>query len=185
MRTLSEFRFDTNPYILGGLGGAGIGNQYSREGKTRLQLTKDLARKSATAGAVNTIMRTVLSKGKHIGKNIKSGLRLGATLGGSSIVGGQLGYRNKYYKASNPDAVRYTADKVLGGYEQNRKALGQGSGYTKEQADEYLNDVAKNYNLSIARGKDPNKGLAEVNKKWDRKVRSDKGKQRGKYDLRT
>jgi hypothetical protein len=187
MQTLSEFMTLVNAASLGlgGIYGAKKGNQYSKEGKTRLQLTKDLGRKAVTAGAVNTLVQTALSRGKNIGKNLTKGLKTSATLGGSSIVGGQLGYRNKYYTATNPDAVGYTVNNVLGGYEQNRKALSQGSGYTEGQADEYANEVARNYNLSNVRGKDPNKGLTAINKKWNRKVRSDKGKQRGKYDLRT
>lgn len=105
MMTISEFlKFDSIPYLLGGLSGAAIGNQYSEQGKTRTQLSNDLAKSALLGGALYSGVSTLATKGK-LGENLKEGVKTALQLGGSSIIGGQLGYRNKYKKQydANPN----------------------------------------------------------------------------------
>jgi hypothetical protein len=78
-----------------------------------------------------------------------------------------------------------------GGYKANREVLRK-NGWTNQEADAYLNDVADAYVQDEFAGRDVNKGLDRVNKKYynpkldkirqqrlsTRKVRSDKGKRR-------
>jgi hypothetical protein len=78
-----------------------------------------------------------------------------------------------------------------GGYRANRQVM-QDHGWTSQEADNYLDDVVDTYIKDEFAGKDVNKGLDRVNKKYynpkldkirqqrlsTRKVRSDKGKQR-------
>lgn len=189
MSTLSEFfsLTDSAGIGLGAIGGTRLGNKYSQQGKSRTDLAKSIGLRSLAMGAAHTGIDAYVNKGKNIKKSLGRGLKTAGLYGGVGTASSQLAYRNKYKNqydtANNPNNIKNTVNNVLGGYNQNRSALMKGSGYTKEQADEYANDVARNYNLSALRGKDPNKGLKEINKKWDRKVRNDKGKQRGKYKV--
>jgi len=130
MRTLSEFRFDTSPYILGGLGGAGIGNQYSKQGKTRTQLSKDLAKASLIGGALYSGVDAIANKGKNIGKSLKEGAKSSLQFGSSSIIGGQLGYRNKYKKQYDENQSK-PQNKIMNAIRKQRSDKGQQRGTYK------------------------------------------------------
>ena len=100
MRTLSEFfsLYDGVGAGLGVLGGASLGDKYSRRGKSRTELAKNVGVRSLGLGALHTAVDASANKGKNIKQSIGRGLKTAGLYGGTGTVSSQLAYRNKYKK---------------------------------------------------------------------------------------
>jgi len=110
MITLSEFvsALNTVGGITGVIQGGQLGRDYSKQGKTRLKMNKDIALGALGGGFLGSAIDYAMTRkvGGTLKDSLKRGAKLGGMYGSGGLIAGNLRYSNKLkkqYDDANPN----------------------------------------------------------------------------------